>query len=81
MTHEELIERLNTICKDNGFEYAKYLGEFKGEDIYQPSFENDADLLFGRPCFLHVKGERIRRSKNHREASKVINHFFPDDED
>lgn len=79
MTKEELKERLNEICKNNGFDYAKYLGEYKGEDVYQPSFYGGEDFLYGRPCFLHVKGEKIRRSKNHKEASKVIEHFFPDD--
>lgn len=80
MTHEELIERLNTICKNNGFDYAKYLGNYKGEEIYKPSFY-EGDMLFGRPCYLHVKGDRIRCSRSHREVSKIMNYFFPDDND
>ena len=78
MTHEELIERLNTICKNNGFDYAKNLGNYKGEDIYKPEFNDGGDVLFGRPCYLHVKGDRNRRSRNHKEVSKVMNYFFPD---
>ena len=81
-SQEELLEELNTICQNNCFDYAKYLGEYKGEKIYQPSFDYDGDILFGRPCFLHVKGNRIRRSKNHKEVSEIIRYFFPtEDED
>lgn len=79
MTKQELIEHLNAICRANGFDYAKYLGEYKGESIYQPEFDYDGDVYYGRPCFLHVKGDKIRRSKNHKEASQVINYFFHND--
>ena len=78
MTKEDLQARLNEICKQNGFDYAKYLGKYKGEDIYQPRFSTDKDVLFGRPCFLHVKGDKIRRSRNYKEASNVLNFFYDD---
>ncbi len=79
MTKEELQQYLDALCKQNGFDYAKYLGEYKGEVIYQPTFSPNEDLLYGRPVFLHVKGDRVRRSKNHKEASKVLNYFFGDE--
>ena len=84
MKEEDVLETLNIISKNNGFDYVKYIGEYKGEDIYKPSFYDD-DVLYGRPCFLHVKRgrirriSRIRRSKNHSEVSKIIKHFWPRD--
>lgn len=77
---QEILARLNEICRNNGFDYARYLGEYKGEKIYKPSFDLGDDVLFGRPCYLHVKGKKIRRSKNWSEVSKIMHYFFPSDE-
>ena len=74
MTKEELQAYLDAICKQNGFDYAKYLGKYNGDDIYEPAFYKKG-TLFGRPVFLHVRGDKIRRSVSHVEASKVL-HFF-----
>lgn len=78
MTKEDLQEYLDAICQKNGFDYAQYLGEYKGEKIWKPSFSGNIDVYFGRPCFLHVSPSKVRRSKNYREASKVLNFFYPD---
>lgn len=75
--HEELMEHLNALCRQNGFDYALYLGEYKGESVYKPMF-NNPDVLYGRPCYLHVKNGRVRRSKNFAEVSEVMHHFFRD---
>lgn len=62
-------------AKMHGFKGAIYLGELDGEKVYQPDRGSD-DILFGRPSFIHVKGMRIRASKDREEASKVMHHFF-----
>lgn len=59
---------------ESGFDYAEYLGECKGEQVYAPMFYNP-DTVFGRPRFIHVKGEKWRWSKSHSEASQVIDFF------
>ena len=76
MTKQELQAHLDALCKQNGFDYAKYLGTYNGDEIYQPSFSSSDDILFGRPVFLHVRGNKVRRSRNYKEASKVLHHFF-----
>lgn len=73
---KEVPEIITEIVKRNGFDYAKYLGVFKGYQIYQPCFREPA--IFGRPRFIHVKGKKMRWSKSHSEASKVLNFFFDD---
>ena len=78
MTQEELQKILDALCQQNGFDYALYLGEYNGEQIYKPSFNEDGDILYGRPCYLHVKGSRIRRSKNYKEAATIMHYFFGD---
>lgn len=76
MSDEELRDYLDALCKQNGFDYAKYIGEYKGCKIYQPSFVSEKTQYFGRPCFLHVSKNKVRRSKNYREAFRVIEHFY-----
>ena len=76
MTKEELQAHLDALCRQNGFDYAKYLGTYNGDEIYQPEFNVDGDVFYGRPCFLHVRGNKVRRSRNYKEASKVLNYFY-----
>lgn len=78
MDKEELQKRLDEISRNWGFDYAKYIGEYNGEQIYKPDFDEEGDVIFGWPVYLHVKGDKIRASKNHKEVSKVMHHFFPD---
>ena len=79
MTKEELQATLDAICKQNGFDRAMYLGNYKGEDIYKPVFDlaEGEEAFYGRPCYLHVKGENIRRSKDFKEVLKIMHYFFP----
>lgn len=69
------MEFVQIYAKMHGFKGAKYLGELDGEKVYQP-IRWVKDAIFGRPSFIHVKGFRIRASKDSKEASKVINYFF-----
>ena len=67
---------ITDIVKRNGFDYAKYLGEYQGEKVYQPCVDSE-EACFGKPRYLHVKGNIIRWSKNYKEASRTM-HFFYD---
>jgi hypothetical protein len=67
---------ITEIVKRNGFDYAKYLGEYKGEQVFQPCFDS-GEAYFGRPRYLYMKGEKVRWSKSYNEASKTM-HFFYD---
>ncbi len=76
MTKEELQAHLDALCRQNGFDYAKYLGTYNGDEIYQPKFNEDGDVYYGYPCLLHVQRDRVRISKSHHEAFKVLKHFY-----
>lgn len=79
--NKELQEKLDELCRKGGFDYAKYLGEYKGESIYKPSFNIEGGVIYGRPRYLHVKKNgKIRPSRSHSEVSKVMHYFFPDDD-
>ena len=76
MTKEELQTHLDSLCKQNGFDYAKYLGSYNGDEVYQPKFNEDGDVYYGYPCLLHVRGNKVRRSRSHHEAFKVLRFFY-----
>jgi len=67
---------ITEIVKRNGFDYAKYLGEYRGERVFLPCFDSD-EAYFGRPRYLYMKGDKVRWSKSYDEASKTM-HFFYD---
>ena len=71
----EVPQVITDIVKRNGFDYAKYLGEYKGEQVYQPCFYSE-DAVYGRPRYIHVKGNKMRWSKNYEEASKTLHYFY-----
>ena len=71
----EVPQIITDIVKRNGFDYAKYLGEYKGEQVYQPCFDSE-EAVFGRPRYIHVKGNKMRWSKNYEEASKTLHYFY-----
>lgn len=73
-TKKEIPQFVTDLCVNNGFDYAEYLGVYKGWDIYMPCFYNPY-TLFGRPCLIHVKGEKWRQSKSHSEVLKIIKFF------
>lgn len=71
----EVPQIITDIVKRNGFDYAKYLGEYKGEHIIQPCFDME-NAFYGRPRYLHVKGDNIRWSKSYDEASDTMHYFY-----
>ncbi len=73
---EDLQNYIDSLCKQNGFDFAKYLGTYRGEEIYQPSFLEGDGVYFGYPVFLHVRNGKVRRSKNQKEAFTVGDFFL-----
>ena len=71
----EVPQVITDIVKRNGFDYAKYLGEYNGELVYQPCFDSE-EAVFGRPRYIHVKGDKMRWSKNYVEASRTMHYFY-----
>ena len=71
----EVPQVITDIVKRNGFDYAKYLGEYNGELVYQPCFDSE-EAVFGRPRYIHVKGDKMRWSKNYAEASRTLHYFY-----
>ena len=71
----EVPQVITDIVKRNGFDYAKYLGEYNGELVYQPCFDSE-EAVFGRPRYIHVKGDKMRWSKNYAEASRTMHYFY-----
>lgn len=72
----EIPKIITEICLDEGFDYARYLGVYKGWQVYAPMIDSPF-AAYGRPRFLHKKGDEIRWSKNHNEALEVLNKFDP----
>lgn len=73
-TKKEIPQFVTDLCVNNGFDYAEYLGVYKGWDIYSPMFYNP-NTCAGRTCFIHVKGDKWRQSKSHKEVSNIIEFF------
>lgn len=74
MTKEKVEDYLRKKT-DNYFVKAKYLGEFKGAEYYQPLCELP-NLWAGGPIYAEVKGEEVKL-KDDRDSS-ITEHFLPD---
>ncbi len=75
MVDNDIKIKIDAITINSGFDYAKYLGIYKGYDVFQPKMYDD-NLLIGRPVFFLVKNNKIKVTKSFEEAAKVLDYFF-----
>ena len=73
-SNDDLQAILNKLCKDHGYDYAKHLGMYKDEDIWEPAFKEEC--IYGYPVLLHVKKGRVRQSRSYKEVFKILAHFY-----
>lgn len=65
-------------AKENGYDNAKYLGEWDTFTVYEPIFDDDKDHYIGYPLSILVKDNKIRFTTE-KECFDVLE-AFPDED-
>lgn len=75
-TYKNIIE----FAKENGYETAEYLGEYKGNKCYEAIYRNDGEIyIVGLPAFILEKSEQLEWIQNEK-SFEILNCFYPDEE-
>lgn len=62
------------------YDSARYLGKWKGFDIYEPVFEDDEVHFIGQPEFILAKSGSMRWTIGTDEAFAIMDEFSADEE-
>ncbi len=53
---------IQKFAKENGYDEAKYIGEWKGYKVFNPIIKSDKPLCIGYPLKILQKGQKLRLS-------------------
>ena len=71
-------KEIKDFAKSNGYDNAKYLGEWQGYKVYEPTFNDDKTHYVGYPLSILQKDDKIRFTTE-QECFAVLD-FFPDND-
>lgn len=63
------------MARNSVYDNARYLGKWKGFDVYEPVFEDDEDHFIGLPEFILAKNGSIRWTTGIDEAFAIMDKF------
>lgn len=73
-----MLEKAKKFAIDNGYNNVRYLGKWKGFEVYEPFYGNEMDEAdTGLPFKILSKGNTIRFTDVD-EVFECLNHFYPD---
>lgn len=69
-------------AKKNGYSSIKYVGKWKGFDVYDLIYSDDEEeaSYIGLPLVALVKNDDIRISTGD-ESLEILSYFYPDDDE
>lgn len=63
------------------YDNARYLGKWKGFEVYEPVFEDDEIHYIGTPVFILAKNGTIRWTAGMEESFAIMDKFWEKSED
>lgn len=70
---------VNEKAKDCGYDYAKFLGIWKGYKVFDCDFKENAGAV-GVPTVFLVKGKTMRIAEEN-EVTEIYKMFYPEEND
>lgn len=65
-------------AKENGYDNAKYIGDWKSFKVFEPTFNDNEDHFIGYPLSILVKDKEIRFTTD-KECFEVLK-LYPDED-
>lgn len=78
---DKYLSKARKLAKSSIYDDAKYLGEWKGYAVYEPTFSDDEPRCIGFPQFILAKDKELRWTADWEESRAIMDKFYPDDED
>lgn len=73
------LKKAETLAQSSIYDGVKYLGKWKGFEVYDPVFDDDEPRFIGLPQYILEKENKFRWSQGD-EWKGIMEHFFPSDE-
>lgn len=74
------IKRAVQMAKQSIYDGARFIGQWNGFDVYEPTFADNEPRFIGFPQFILAKGKSMRWSDGESESQAIMNEFASDDD-
>lgn len=79
MAEKNVLKIAVEMARQSIYDGAKFIGKWKGYDVYEPTFDDDEPRFIGFPQFILAKSDIVRWCTDD-EIRPIMNAFSSDDE-
>lgn len=65
-------EKILRFARKSIYDKVKYIGKWKGFDVWEPGFSDDEPRFIGFPQFILVKGSEMRWTIDYSESQAIM---------
>lgn len=69
------LKRAVQMAKESIYDGARYIGEWNGFDVYEPTFADDEPRFIGFPQFIIAKNGKMRWTDGESESRAIMREF------
>lgn len=77
---DQLLKRAIDMAKSSIYDGAKYVGQYNGCAVYEPTFNDDEPRFIGFPQFIIAKNGVLNWVTDEKNSRAVLRAVYPDDE-
>ena len=74
-------QRAVDMAKSTIYDGAQHIGQWRGFDVYEPTFADDEPRFIGFPQFILCKSGQCRWSSDSTESREIMRALYHDDDD
>ena len=80
MNKDDNLKRAVALAKSSIYDGAQHIGEWRGCDVYEPTFADNKPRFIGFPQFIIVKNGDARFTNGEDESRSIMRAFASDDD-
>lgn len=69
---QKFLEKARKIAQQSIYDNVKYIGKWKGYDVFEPTFDDDEVHFIGFPQFILYNEKGYRWTNNNEESSAIM---------
>lgn len=69
---QKFLEKARKMAQQSIYDNVKYIGKWKGYDVFEPTFDDDEVHFIGFPQFILYDEKGYRWSNGHEESSAIM---------
>lgn len=73
------LKRASEMARQSIYEGVRFIGKWRGFDVYEPTFADNEPRFIGFPQFILAKGNTMRWSEHEAESRSIMQEFSEED--